>query len=116
MSGTWDHPKRHDSGHRERNYHRQGFNQLFQDIKVGRVRTVIGAHKDRLVRFGFEWFADFCARHGKELIVMNQETLSPEPEIVNDLLSIVQVFSARLNSLRSYRTELKHALREKDPH
>ncbi len=83
---------------------------------MGRVRTVIGAHKDRLVRFGFEWFADFCARHGKELIVMNQETLSPEPEIVNDLLSIVQVFSARLNSLRSYRTELKHALREKDPH
>ena len=97
------------------NYHRKGFNQLFEDIEVGRVRQVIVAHKDRLVRFGFEWFADFCTRHGTELVVMNQETLSPEQEMVNDLLSIVHVFSARLYGLRSYRQELKHALSEKDP-
>ena len=75
---------------------------------------MIVAHQDRLVRFGFEWFAEFCARHGTELVVMNQETLSPEQEMVNDLLSIVHVFSARLDGLRSYRKELKHALSEKD--
>ncbi len=77
---------------------------------------LIVAHKDRLVRFGFEWFAEFCVRHGTELVVMNQETLSPEQDMVNDLLSIVHVFSARLYGLRSYRKELKHALSEKDPH
>ena len=98
------------------NYHRKGFKQLFEDIEVGKVRQVIVAHKDRLVRFGFEWFAEFCARHGTALGVMNQETLSPEQEMVNDLLSIVHVFSARLYGLRSYRKELKHALSEKDPH
>ncbi|PSR23204.1 MAG: hypothetical protein C7B45_03660 [Sulfobacillus acidophilus] len=98
------------------NYHRKGFNQLFEDIEVGKVRQLIVAHQDRLVRFGFEWFAAFCARHGTELVVMNQETLSPEQEMVNDLLSIVDVFSARLDGLRSYRKELKHALREKDAH
>lgn len=41
----------------------KGFKQLFEDIEVGKVRQVIVAHKDRLVRFGFEWFAEFCARH-----------------------------------------------------
>jgi predicted site-specific integrase-resolvase len=98
------------------NYHRKGFNQLFEDIEVGKVRQLIVAHKDRLVRFGFEWFAEFCARHGTELVVMNQETLSPEQEMVSDLLSIVHVFSARLYGLRSYRKELKHALGAKDSH
>jgi len=78
------------------NYHRKGFNQLFEAIEVGPIRQVMIAHQDRLVRFGFEWFAEFCARHGTELVVINQETLSPEQEMVNDRLSIVPVFSARL--------------------
>ena len=98
------------------NYHRKGFNPLFEDIEVGKVRQLIVAHKDRLVRFGFEWFAEFCARHGTELMVMNQDTLSPEQEMVNDLLAMVHGFSARLYGLRSYRKELKHALSEKDSH
>ena len=97
-------------------YHRKGFNQLLEDIEVGHVRHLMVARKDRLVRFGFEWFAEFCARHGTELVMMNQETVFPEQELANDLFSIVQVFSARLCGLRSYRKQLKHALREKDPH
>ncbi len=96
------------------NYHRKGFNQLFEDIEVGKVHQLIVAHKDRLVRFGFEWFAEFCARHGTDLIVLNQETLSPEQEMVNDLRAIVHVFSARLDGLRSYGKALNHALSEKD--
>ncbi|NMP21667.1 hypothetical protein [Sulfobacillus harzensis] len=48
--------------------------------------------------------------------MMKQETLSPEQDMVNELLSIVQIFSARLYGLRSYKKELKHALSDKDPH
>jgi len=98
------------------NYHRKGFNQLFEDIEMGKVLQLIVAQKDRLVRLGFEWFAEFCARHGTELMVMNQDTLSLEQEMVNDWLAIVHVFSARLDGLRSYRKALKHALSEKDSH
>jgi putative resolvase len=66
------------------------------------VQRLIVAHKDRLVRFGFEWFAGFCQRHGTELVIVHGATLSPEQELVQDLLSIVHSFSARLEGLRSY--------------
>src|SRR5262249_31967104 len=48
----------------ELNYQRKHFNRLMEQIELGQVRGLIIAHKDRLVRFGFEWFAPFCERHG----------------------------------------------------
>jgi putative resolvase len=47
-----------------------------QTIEAREVKTLVIAHKDRLVRFGFVWFAQFCATHGCELLVLNHETLS----------------------------------------
>ncbi len=64
-------------------------------IELGLVRRSVIAHIDRLVRFGFEWLAAFCERHGTDLVIVNGDSLSPEQELVQDLLSIVQVFSAR---------------------
>ena len=81
---------------------------------MGQVRRLIIAHKDRLVRFGFEWFAAFCVRHGTELLIVNGDTLSPEQELVQDLLSIVHLFSARLYGLRSYRKVIRDAALHKD--
>jgi putative resolvase len=96
------------------NYQRTRFNHLMQQIELGQVRRLIIAHKDRLVRFGFEWFAAFCARHGTELLIVNGDTLSPEHELVQDLLSIVHVFSARLDGLRSYQKVIRDAAVHKD--
>ena len=59
------------------NYKRKQFIHLFELIEQGRVKTLIIAHRDRLVRFGFEWFEAFCERHGTQIIVMNDEKLSP---------------------------------------
>jgi putative resolvase len=74
-----------------------------EEIELRRVQRLIIAHKDRLVRFGFEWFAAFCARHGTDLLIINGDTLSPEQVLVQDFLSIVHIFSARLYGLRSYK-------------
>jgi putative resolvase len=63
-------------------------------------------------RFGFSWFERFCAEHGTELLVLNNEQLSPEQEMVEDLLTIVHCFSARLDGLGNYRKKLKEALKE----
>lgn len=95
-------------------YQRKQFNRLMEQIDLGQVRRLIIAHKDRLVRFGFEWFAAFCARHGTELLIVNGDTLSPEQELVQDLLSIVQVFSARLYGLRSYKKAIRDAALHQD--
>jgi putative resolvase len=96
------------------NYRRKQFNRLMADIELGRVRRLIIAHRDRLVRFGYEWFEAFCARHNTELVVINGETLSPEQELVQDLLAIVTVFGARLHGLRSYKKVIRDAALQKD--
>jgi putative resolvase len=44
---------------------------------------------------------------------MNDENLSPERELVRDLIAVVTVFSARLHGLRSYRKVLKEAALQK---
>jgi putative resolvase len=83
------------------NYQRKEFNRLMEELELGRVQRLIIAHTDRLVRCGFAWFAAFCARHGTDLVIVNGDILSPEQGLVRDLLSIVQIFSARLCGLRS---------------
>jgi hypothetical protein len=35
------------------------------------VSEIVVAHKDRLVRFGFDWFEKFCHDHGETILVMN---------------------------------------------
>ena len=95
------------------NYQRKQFNRLMEEIELGRVHRLVIAHKDRLVRFGFEWFAAFCQRHGTDLVIVNGDTLSPEQELVQDLLSIVHIFSARLYGLRSYKKVIRDAALQK---
>lgn len=65
------------------------------------------AHKDRFVWFGFYLFESYCQRHGCEIVVINVESLSPEQEVVKDLLTIIHCFSFRLYGLRRYRKEIK---------
>ncbi|MHB1762650.1 MAG: IS607 family transposase [Acidimicrobiales bacterium] len=85
------------------NYKRKNFLRLMEQVEHGEVSEIVIAHKDRLVRFGFEFFQKFCADHGCEIVVMNAESLSPEEEMVQDLLSIVHCFSSRLYGLRRYK-------------
>lgn len=43
---------------------------------------------------------------------MNPETLSPQQELVQDLMTIVHGFSRRLDGLRNYRKALRKALKD----
>ena len=95
------------------NYKRKQFNRLMEMIELGQVRLLIIAHRDRLVRFGYEYFEAFCERHHTQIVVINGENLSSEQELIRDLLTIVTVFSARLPGLRSYRKVLKDAALQK---
>jgi len=46
-------------------------------------------------------------QQGAEIVVVNQESLSPEQEMVEDLLAIVQTFSGRLSGMRKYKPSIK---------
>lgn len=92
------------------NYKRKGFNSLLSGIMDGKVSKLIIAHPDRLVRFGFEWIASVCRRFGCEVVIINDERLSPQEEVVKDLLTIIHVFSSRVYGLRKYKTNIKKEL------
>jgi len=95
-------------------YKRTQFNRLMEMVELGQVRRILIAHRDRLVRFGYGYFEAFCERHHTDLVVIDGETLSPEQELVQDLVAILTVFSARLHGLRSYRKVLKEAALQKE--
>lgn len=94
------------------NFQRKHFNRLLTMVEAGEIKKIIIAHKDRLVRFGFEWFDQFCRNHGCEIVVINNEELSPEQELVQDLMAITYMFSSRLHGLRKYKKTLKQALKD----
>src|SRR3989338_825019 len=96
------------------NYKRKKFCQLLEDVELGKISKIIVAHKDRFVRFGFEWFDTFAKRHNTKIEVMNQESLSPETEMTKDLLSIIHCFSSRLYGLRKYKKNLKSIITDKE--
>ena len=88
------------------NYNRKKWNKLIEDCMLGLVKTIIVAHKDRFIRFGYDWFERFLKSNGVEIIVVNNEILSPEQELVNDLISIIHVFSCRIYGLRKYKKKI----------
>ena len=96
------------------NYKRKQFNRLMELVELGQVRRLVIAHQDRLVRFGYGYFEAFCQRHNTQMVVMNGEALSPEQELVQDLMAIITVFASRLHGLRSYKKAMKDAALQKD--
>lgn len=98
------------------NFKRKRFLALMDEIGRREIKTLILAHRDRLTRFGFEWFGHFAKTNGCELMVLNQERLSHEQEMVQDLMTIVHCFSSRLYGLRNYRKKLDEALKKDAEH
>lgn len=90
------------------NYKRKAWNTLLKRIQNGEIKKIIIAHKDRFIRFGFDWFYEFCSGFGCEIEVVNNEKLSPEQEMIQDLISIIHVFSCRIYGLRKYKEDIKH--------
>ncbi len=89
------------------NFKRAGLKALLERVRTGDVGLVVVAHKDRLARFGFDLIKWLCELDGAELLVLNQDNLSPEREMVEDILAIVHVFSKRLYGLKKYKSAIK---------
>lgn len=93
------------------NFKRKLFLSIVDRIVSREVSYLVVAHKDRLTRFGFDLLKHLCEQHDCEMLVLDQEKLSPEREMVEDLMTIVHCFSSRLYGLRNYRKSLKAALK-----
>ena len=68
------------------------------------VKRVVLAHKDRLLRFGADLVFALCEARNVEVVLLNQgEDTSFEEELVQDVLEIITVFSARMYGSRSHK-------------
>lgn len=89
------------------NYNRKKWNTLLDEVMDGKVKTIVIAHKDRFIRFGYDWFENLCMKFDTNIIVVNNEDLSPQEELVQDIISILHVFSCRLYGLRKYKKQIE---------
>lgn len=90
------------------NYNRKQWNALIDDCFESKIDTIVIAHKDRFVRFGFDWICDLLYRlTGTKILVVENVATSPENELVQDLISIIDVFSCRVYGLRKYKKKLE---------
>jgi len=92
------------------NFKRKKFLAIMSRIQAGEISKLLIAHKDRLCRFGFDYFDFLAKENGCEIVVVNQESLSPQQEMVEDLMAIIHTFSCRLYGLRKYEKTIKQAI------
>lgn len=89
------------------NYNRKKWNRLLEEVMENKIKTIVISNKDRFVRFGYDWFERFCEKFNTKIIVVNNETFSPSEELVQDIVSILDVFTYRLYGLRKYKKQIR---------
>ena len=89
------------------NYNRKKWNQLIEHCMENKIDSILITHKDRFIRFGYEWFERFLGKFNVKIIVVNNETLSPNEELVQDIISILHVFSCKIYGMRKYKKKIE---------
>ena len=89
------------------NYNRKKWNKLLDEVMENKIKTIVISNKDRFIRFGYDWFEKFCEKFNTKIIIVNNETFSPNEELVQDIISILHVFSCRLYGLRKYKNQIE---------
>lgn len=86
------------------NYKKRGLMKLIELLQRNEIERLLITDKDRLLRFGSELIFTLCENNGTEVIILNKPVeQEPEQELVEDVLAIITVMSARLYGKRSRR-------------
>ena len=95
------------------NEKRKGLARLFRMAREGKMDLVIIEFRDRLARFGFSYIERYFNAFGVRIEIVNrEEPKSLHEELVQDMLFILTVFSAKLYGSRSreFRKKVKEAM------
>ena len=89
------------------NENRKGLNDLLNLVFNNKISKIIISHKDRLTRFGFDYFKNICEYFGTEIEVVNLESdNSFQEELSEDLIAIVRQFSMKFYGKRKTNCKL----------
>lgn len=84
------------------NFKRQGLRHLLQLVMSGSVEEVVVSSKDRLCRFGFELIEWLFEQNNTKLLVLESNKINEREQFVNDILSIIQIYTCKWNGRRRY--------------
>ena len=97
------------------NYKRKNWIRLIDDCFQGKISNIYVSHSDRFVRFGFDWISYILKQYtNTNIIVLENKLLTPEEEVVQDLITIIHVFSSRVYGLRKYGKKIEKELDQND--
>lgn len=88
------------------NFKRRKFLQIMTRVANREIGQIVVAYPDRLVRFGFDFVEWFCELFECRILVLNNPQLSPHQEMMQDFMSIMHCFSAKLYFLRKYEKKI----------
>jgi putative resolvase len=85
------------------NFKRKGLRTILEFAFKNQLQEIVVTHKDRLCRFGFDLFEFvFTELSNAKIVVLDVRETSPNEELVEDILSVVTVFSAKINGRKRY--------------
>lgn len=85
------------------NFKRDGLRKIIKLAIENKVDKVVVVYKDRLCRFGFDLIQHILEEYSSaQILIDNVEELSPQEELVKDILYIMNIFTAKINGMRKY--------------
>lgn len=94
------------------NYKRKGLEEILEKAINGEIEELVIAYKDRLTRFGYEMIEWLISKYsnGKIIIINKSEEETPVEELTKDIVSIMNVYVAKVNGLRKYKSHIKEEI------
>jgi putative resolvase len=91
------------------NEKRKGYLKILDCAIKGELGELVIAYKDRLCRFGYDTVEYIIKKYSKgKIIILNKsEEKTPTDELTKDVLSIMNVYVAKVNGLRKYKNLMK---------
>lgn len=95
------------------NFKRRGLNKIIEIAINGELEELLLTYKDRLCRIGFELIENIIKKYsnGKITIVNKSEEETPTEEVTKDIISIMNIYVAKINGLRKYKTDIKKTIK-----
>jgi len=90
------------------NENRKKLDKILTERKATKI---VVEHKDRLTRFGFSYIEKLCDRFGCEIVVINQVENGKE-DLLQDFISIITSFCAKIYGLRRSKRKTEKIIRE----
>ena len=90
------------------NNNRAGFRKIIDYAIKDGINNLVVSYRDRLCRFGFELIEYIIKKYSnRKIIVLNKnKEVTIEEKLTEDILSIMNVYVAKINGIRSHKNHI----------